>query len=96
MRILDLNSTLLGMHKAAFIMYTIGGCGVGVCGFLGGSWSFLKVKGGMVKFVKAGSWGMPIFLDAFERLSIRICNIYIYCVQPTPHIWGLLAVYHYW
>ena len=77
MRMLDLNSTLLGSHKVAFIMYTTGGCGVGGGGFWGGSWSFLKAKAGMVKFVKAGSWGRPIILDAIERLSKHICNIYI-------------------
>ena len=38
---------------------------------------FWKAKAGMVKFVKAGSWGRPIILDAFERLSKHICNIYI-------------------
>ena len=77
MRILDLNSTLLGSRKVVFIMYTTGGCGVGGRGFWGGSWSFLKAKVGMVKFVKAGSWGRPIILDAIERLSKPICNIYI-------------------
>ena len=47
---------------------------------------FLRQKGEMVKFVKAGSWGMPIFVDGIEILSARICNSYIYCSQPTPHI----------
>ena len=37
MRILDLNSTLLGSYMAAFIMYTTGRCGVGGSRFLGGS-----------------------------------------------------------
>ena len=35
MRILDLNSTLLGSHRVAFIMYTTGGCGVGAEDFGG-------------------------------------------------------------
>ena len=49
----------------------------------------------MVKFVKAGSWGMPIFFDGIERLSTHICNRYIYCSQPTSHIWGSLLINHF-
>ena len=92
----DTENQQLGSHKVAFIMYTTGGCGLGGWGFWGDLEVFWRQKQGIVKFVKAGSWGMPIFLDAMERLSTRICNIYIYRVQPTPHIWGLLAVSHYW
>ena len=92
----DTENQQLGSHKVALIMYTTGGCGVGGWGFWGDLEVLRRQKRGIVKFVKAGSWGMPIFLDAIERLSTRICNIYIYRVQPTPHIWGLLAVYHYW
>ena len=47
----------------------------------------------MVKFVKAGSWGIPIFLDGIERLSTRICNSYIYCSQPPVGGGGALGYF---
>ena len=57
MCILDLNSTLLGSHKVAFIMYTTGECGVGGRGFCGGILKFFEGKGGDGKICKGRKLG---------------------------------------
>ena len=57
MRILDLNSTLLGSHRVAFIMYTTGGVWGGGQRILWGILKFFEGKGGDGKICKGRKLG---------------------------------------